>query len=216
MTLSISHDSRITVTAPKRFSEKQILQLLDRQSGWIEKKVRHYQKLAAQYPAKKYQPGEVFLFLGQPYPLEITESETRAVRTEDGKLKVFASAADLRGEEGENIASILRAWYEGMAAETLKTRIAFYEAKMHLKSGPVKVRTLQRQWGSCGLSGVLCFNARLLMAPLPILDYVVVHELSHLTHHNHSPHFWNLVGSVLPDFRERRKWLREHGNFLNF
>ncbi len=216
VTLSISRDSHITVTVPKNFSENKILQLLDRQAVWIEKKIRHNQKLTVQYPAKKYQSGDVFLYLGQPYRLEVIESETRAVRIEDSKLRVFVSAAELYGEDSETLASIVRAWYEGMAAEILRTRVTFYEARMQIKSGPIKVRTLERQWGSCGISGILCFNARLLMAPLEVVDYVVVHELSHLTHHNHSSEFWDLVESIAPDFRARRKWLREHGNFLNF
>ncbi len=79
----------------------------------------------------------------------------------------------------------------------------------------VTIRDQKTRWGSCSSRGTLSFNYRLIFAPPEILDYVVVHELCHLTHMNHSADFWKLVESVLPDYKLRRKWLREHGQELN-
>jgi predicted metal-dependent hydrolase len=78
----------------------------------------------------------------------------------------------------------------------------------------LRVKDQQRRWGSASAKGALNFNWRLVLAPPPVLDYVVVHELCHLLELNHSPRFWARVAAVLPDFRERQAWLREHGPAL--
>ena len=78
----------------------------------------------------------------------------------------------------------------------------------------ITIREQKTRWGSCSSNGTLSFNVRLMLAPPAVLDYVVVHELCHIKHMNHSKEFWELVGSILPDYKERRKWLKEHGNEL--
>ena len=78
----------------------------------------------------------------------------------------------------------------------------------------ITIRDQKTRWGSCSARGTLSFNWRLMLAPPAVLDYVVVHELCHLTHMNHSPAFWALVESVCPDYRIHRKWLKEHGQEL--
>lgn len=79
----------------------------------------------------------------------------------------------------------------------------------------ITIRDQKTRWGSRSSSGTLSFNYRLMYAPLKVLDYVVVHELCHITHMNHSRDFWNMVASVLPDYKESRDWLKEHGRELN-
>lgn len=79
----------------------------------------------------------------------------------------------------------------------------------------ITIRDQKTRWGSRSSSGTLSFNYRLMYAPLKVLDYVVVHELCHITHMNHSRDFWNMVASVLPDYKESRYWLKEHGRELN-
>ena len=216
VTLSVSPRNHLTVTVPKHFSDSHIEKFLAQQAGWIAKKILRNQNLGAQYPPKAYQDGDVFSFLGQSYRLEIEERSPRSVKIEGDRLRVSASRNIISGDGEDDLPSMVRAWYEGTAHSILKERVAYYEEKMELRAQSIRVRTLAAQWGSCAITGHLCFNARLIMAPLNIVDYVVVHELSHLAHHNHSPRFWKLVESHIPDYRKCRKWLREHGNFLTF
>lgn len=95
--------------------------------------------------------------------------------------------------------------------EKIVGRVRHYEEVMGLFCNRITVRDQKTRWGSCSSKGNLNFNYRLAYMPSAILDYVVVHELAHLRHMDHSKEFWALVGVYLPDYKERRKWLKEHG-----
>ena len=98
------------------------------------------------------------------------------------------------------------------AARLIKERVALYAEKLQLFPKKVVIKDQRRRWGSCSSrTGAVNLNWRLVMAPLEVLDYVVVHELSHLKHADHSPAFWAHVAQFVPDYKARRKWLREHG-----
>lgn len=95
--------------------------------------------------------------------------------------------------------------------EEIAGRVRHYETVMGLTCGRIAIRDQKTRWGSCSSKGNLNFNYRLAYMPQEILDYVVVHELAHLRHMDHSREFWACVERYLPDYRERRKWLKEHG-----
>ena len=95
-----------------------------------------------------------------------------------------------------------------------ESRVAYFQQFTGGNYISITIRDQKTRWGSCSGRGTLSFNWRLILAPPEILDYVVVHELCHLTHMNHSKEFWNLVGSVIPDYKTRRKWLKENGHTL--
>lgn len=98
-----------------------------------------------------------------------------------------------------------------LARVLIPERTAYYAEKMQVTYGKLTIREQKTRWGSCSSKGNLNFNWKLVLMPEEILDYVVVHELAHRREMNHSPEFWKVVEHVLPDYRERRKWLREHG-----
>lgn len=100
------------------------------------------------------------------------------------------------------------------AAWRFKQRVVYYAEQMGVSYGRITVRDQQTRWGSCSTQGNLNFNWRLILAPQEVLDYVVVHELAHRVEMNHSERFWSVVESVLPDYRQRRQWLRKHGDML--
>ncbi len=105
--------------------------------------------------------------------------------------------------------------YRNAAKEYFTKRVEHY---IQITGGTytrITIRDQKTRWGSRSSSGTLSFNYRLMYAPLKVLDYVVVHELCHITHMNHSKEFWNMVASILPDYKESRNWLKEHGRELN-
>lgn len=110
--------------------------------------------------------------------------------------------------------------YRDAARDYIPMRVAYYaQTYSHFICHPyhnITIRDQKTRWGSCSSRGNLSFNWRLMLAPPAVLDYVVVHELCHLEHMNHSKDFWQCVESILPDYKERRKWLKEHGQELTF
>lgn len=110
---------------------------------------------------------------------------------------------------------ILEKRYRNAARQQFESRVAYFHRITGGNYTSITVRDQKTRWGSCSSRGTLSFNYRLIFAPPVILDYVVVHELCHLTHMDHSKNFWNMVASVMPEYKECRKWLREHGQELS-
>ena len=101
-----------------------------------------------------------------------------------------------------------------LAKQVIPEKVAYYARLMGVTYGRVSIRKQKTRWGSCSREGNLNFNCLLMMAPPEVLDYVVVHELSHRLEMNHSARFWAQVEKVIPDYRKPRKWLKEHGGRL--
>ena len=110
--------------------------------------------------------------------------------------------------------SALESRYKEAARTYIPKRVAYYNAMTGGSYSRISIRDQKTRWGSCSSKGTLSFNWRLMLAPPSILDYVVVHELCHLTNMNHSPAFWQAVEAVYPDYKNARKWLKEHGSEL--
>ncbi|MCI8528842.1 MAG: M48 family metallopeptidase [Lachnospiraceae bacterium] len=105
--------------------------------------------------------------------------------------------------------------YRKTARTKFEQRVTYYHKITGGRFTSITIRDQKSRWGSCSSSGTLSFNYRLIFAPAIVLDYVVVHELCHLTHMNHSKDFWNMVAAVMPDYQIHRQWLRDHGHELS-
>lgn len=123
-----------------------------------------------------------------------------------GKLAERAAVPRMSMEEVHKLAD--------EAVRVLPGKAAYYAPIAGVTYGRITIRNQRTRWGSCSGKGNLNFNCLLMLAPEEVQDYVVVHELCHLTHMNHSKEFWNMVGSVMPDYKAHRKWLKEHGSEL--
>ena len=156
---------------------------------------------------KEYVSGEEFLYLGEPYRLEIEDNQSRPLILNGGFH--LSRAAVPRAE------AVFQRWYRRQALRVMTERAGQYAAGNGFTFSKIKITSARKQWGSCGPKGDLRFAWRLVMAPLPVVDYVVVHELVHLVHRNHSKRFWAKVKSILPDFRQREDWMDEHGHLLH-
>ena len=111
-------------------------------------------------------------------------------------------------------AALWKKGYLEAAREYFPRRAAYFQTFTGGVYHRITIRDQKTRWGSCSAKGTLSFNWRLMLAPPAVLDYVVVHELCHLTHMDHSPAFWQAVAAVCPDYRIHRKWLKEHGHEL--
>lgn len=128
------------------------------------------------------------------------------------KQSKLPSAPDSEPKSPHTLA--LEKRYRDAAKEYIPKRVEYYHAFTGGQYTKITIRDQKTRWGSCSSNGTLSFSFRLMMAPPRILDYVVVHELCHLTHMSHSKEFWNMVETILPDYKEHRKWLKENGHTL--
>lgn len=132
-----------------------------------------------------------------------------AVALKGNVLLVQASLSSVQSTK--EVREILEGWYKARAKEIILRRVQYYAEQLNWKMPSVLIRNQRKRWGSCNVKGELRFNWRLVMMPLRVLDYVVVHEMAHLKVLNHSPRFWSLVEEIMPDYRSRHQALHELG-----
>ena len=120
---------------------------------------------------------------------------------------------DIKKAESQRLL-VIEKRYRNAAKEYFSKRVTFYHTLTGGSFQTITVRDQKSRWGSCSSRGTLSFNYRLLFAPPKVLDYVVVHELCHLTHMDHSSNFWKMVEQIMPDYRVYKQWLKEHGHEL--
>jgi predicted metal-dependent hydrolase len=197
-------DRQVQVIIPQTLSDQRIEQIVREKTPWIRDKLRK-QALLKPKKAKEYVSGEAFAYLGKNYRLKVLQGSSGAVKLTLGKL-VVGSDADVRGE--------LTSWYVQHAEKRLNEKVVRFAQVIGVNPNSVKVKDYKSRWGSCSSLGDISFHWAIIMAPHYIVDYVVVHELCHMIHHNHSPAYWQQVEKVLPNYRECRDWLKHHGQEL--
>jgi predicted metal-dependent hydrolase len=204
ITLIIERDGTLTVRAPLRVSRAQIESFVQEKAGWID---RTRQKIkAAEVSPRQYIDGEKFLFLGSSFDLELVRPQRPSLKFEGGFR--LSNTAQKRGEQ------VFTRWYKDRAFEIITEGVAKFSEQYDFAPKQLKISSARTRWGSCSPNGTLNFTWRLVMAPLDVIDYVVVHELAHLRVKSHSRKFWKVVESILPGYNVQRKWLREHGEKL--
>ncbi len=204
--LIIQADGKLVVRAPLRASNRQINAFVDQHTGWIQQKQAVVSSRNMNSPAKTYRDGEMFLFLGQEYPLILVDIQKQPLLL-DGSFKLAARALP-------KAQLAFSGWYRKQAADIISARVAYYVSRYGFSYAKFGITGARTRWGSCSQKGSLNFSWRLVMAPMEIIDYVVVHELVHTRHHNHSREFWNAVAQIIPDYRQRRSWLKGNGYLL--
>ena len=206
ISLIVENDGTLTVRAPKRTPNVTIQGLVKAKEKWIIKKQNQVKAANARYQQKKFIEGEQFLYLGKLYPLKIVDTGNEQL---DFNGKFLISKSAIRNAEG-----LFIDWYRQQAHSVILERVKKYSRKFNLKYKHLKITSAKKRWGSCSSNGSLNFPWRLVMAPIQIIDYVVVHELAHLKEQNHSKKFWREVEKMMPTYKHRRQWLKEKGDFL--
>jgi len=207
--LVIEHDCRLVVRAPLRATKKQIQEVVDKQAGWIR---AAQEKALVRYPQAKprrFASGEEFWFLGKLFRLEIvTGGRPPLALDEPGGCFLLDPLAVPQARLA------FTNWYRQQAARVLAERVAWAATRDGFSYTKVRITSARTRWGSCSTHNTLAFPWRLVMAPLPVIDYVVVHELVHTRQRNHARAFWERVKAIAPDYKQHIKWLAENGHLL--
>jgi len=218
LALRVSPDGSIVVNAPRFALGIFIDRFVRQQAHWITAQLRRFAEIARHYPRKQFISGESYRVDGAEVFLRLIPDGGNPAETPcalvDGQLEVLLSPAN-QGS-AEIVKTALKQWYWKQTETRVAQAIERFAPPLHVSPRKVRVANQNARWGSCSIQGDLRFNWRLSMAPPAVLDGVVVHELAHLRVHDHSPRFWSTVASVLPDYKERRAWLRKYGRSLGF
>ncbi len=206
--LIIRPDGSLEVRAPLRLPQAAILKFVTDKAAWIEKHRARLKEQRGGLQSRQFQTGELIHFSGHSYPLHIVRSATQTIRLESNRFVLSASLLP-------RAAQVLEGWYANQMHLILAVRLESLAQATDTHPARVRISRARTRWGSCSGRGVLAFSWRLAMAPLEIIDYVIVHELAHLRQPNHSRAFWQLVARTLPDYTRRRAWLKQHGHLLS-
>jgi len=203
--LVVTQDARLIVRAPMKTPESYITDVVRQKERWVRKKIFEI-KLKPSLLVKEFVNGESFLFLGRNYPLRIKTNIPQPV--------ILGDWIEVNIADPSIIRETLIKWYKDEAKNKISERCEWKSKITGYKPATVKISNAQKRWGSCGPRGDLNFSWHLIMAPMDIIDYVIVHELVHLEVKNHSKHFWNKVRTIMPDYNDRRHWLKQNGRDL--
>ncbi|HVK60578.1 MAG TPA: SprT family zinc-dependent metalloprotease [Bdellovibrionales bacterium] len=206
MSMTVKLNGLLRITAPVRVSMRELAGFVKSNEAWIEETLAGYQVLRSAYPKKMYAHGEEFLFLGSKLRLRIASARKASVRRVGDDIVVETPETLNR----EKIAKHISSFYEKHGRELITSRVEHFSKSMNLKYSKLSFRSQKTRWGSCSSKGGLSFNWRLAIAPPEVIDYVVVHELAHLVHYDHSPKFWALVETQIPEYRRTKGWLRKN------
>jgi predicted metal-dependent hydrolase len=209
LAIQVEPIDKVLVLSPRGLSEEIIKEKVKSKAKWILKKLLHFKDMGYIQFNREFVNSEAFMYLGRNYLLQLLLNENLykpVVKLSDGKLNISTPTKDQT-----ILKNTLQKWYKREAKKIILKRLEFYKLKFSIEPGIIKIKEQKKRWGSCSSKGNIYFNWRTVMAPSPVIDYIIVHEMSHLIHKNHSPKFWESVETILPDYKARRKWLRDYG-----
>ncbi|WP_281561160.1 SprT family zinc-dependent metalloprotease [Thalassomonas sp. RHCl1] len=204
ISIFIERDGSVSILAPAPYQLEKIEQVIEAKRSWIYRNLAEWEDLNRTQLQREFVNGEGFVYLGRSYRLSLEEKQDTDLLLKRGRFL-------LRRDKIHKGADIFKAFYKQKGLKKISERIALYAPKIGVKVKNVKVLELQNRWGSCSENGNLNFHWKCLMAPVSVLDYIVVHELVHLLHRNHDNNFWNTVDKVMPNYAKHVKWLKHNG-----
>ena len=203
--LEVTPAATLVVRAPLRVPAAFIDETIRQRSAWILRKMDEMKQRPV-LPCHQYTEGELFLYLGRAYPLHFIDDGGITIKRCDRLCVSRTLLPDIR--------NLLKRWYREEAGKEIHARCMWFSLKSGYVPATVNITDARQRWGSCTHKGGLNFSWRLIQAPPEVVDYVIVHELTHISQPDHSKQFWAKVQNILPDYKQRRKWLRENEQLL--
>lgn len=197
--LTVTDNGDLVVHAPQGLSPEALRRVIAKNRAWIDKKQAERREAL-----NRLETGKIY-YLGKAFEVKLNSRGTTSLHRAEGFL-----AITLKSPQTDPWPQLVE-WYWREAALLFNERVHFYKARMEVVPTSLEIRNWRRRWGECHPDGRLRFNWRLILLPREFIDYVIVHELAHLLVPGHPPKFWEEVGKILPDYADRRRWLRKHG-----
>lgn len=202
--LYVERDGSVLVRAPQSTPDERISAVVKAKLKWIYRTQARWVELNPQQVAKEFVSGETVYFLGQPHRLDF-RPDAKPGLEQVGDTFVLNTSDRGRAEE------LLKAFYRAEGLVRLPELVKAHAVPMAVTPTSVRVQELGHRWGSCSQRGGLNFHWKALALPVEVLHYLVVHELAHLTHRDHSPQFWLTVEAAMHGWQAQDKWLADNG-----
>ena len=203
MEITVCKDRHIIVKVPQDSDLETIREQIKKRANWINKKIQYLEQFQSEIRPRRYVEEESHLYLGRKYRIKFEASEQDRVSLQGGCFKIKTT-----NTQAEHVKFLLKGWYKEKAtvqfAKILEERWCQFDHKRLLKP-KLKIRAMKTRWGSLSSLGNMNLNLELIRAPKKCIEYVVVHELCHLIHHNHGAGFYKLMDTSLPDWRKRKR-----------
>lgn len=223
--MSVNKDGSVTVKAPLRYpTDKEIEGFVRQKIDWILKQREIQQDREDMRLVRRFETDYSFPYLGEERLVEMQKGKKNQFSFENGKIWIRTPCydklvADYEAEENkeaiEKLQGDLKKWYKKQAAAYITKRVEYYKDIVGVTVNSISIKSRKSQWGSCDSNGDITFSWRLVMARPEAIDYVVIHELCHRKHMDHSREFWNQVQKYMPDFKAQKQWLEENSVNLN-
>ena len=208
ISLQVKGDGKVVVYAPFRTPEWEVEKFVTGKRSWIRRK-QSERELSSKRKEKKFLPGEEFLYLGESYPLDIQSSNNHG-----HPLMLSFGRFVLDKAHIKEARALFIQWYKKEAKEKLGGRISYHCNRLQLYPEGFRITSAKCRWGSCSADNRLSLSWRIMMAPLNVIDYVLIHELVHIREKNHSKRFWSYLEKFVPEYRQYRLWLRTNQDLL--
>jgi predicted metal-dependent hydrolase len=204
--LEIRQQTGLTVIVPRSYPISQLYGLLKSKERWISRNLARFNQLELLSAPKELRNGDSIPYLGRE--LELVQQESH----HGDSIALMGNKLALRPDLFNNglLELALEQWYRSEAARLITEKTTKVSSDMGINYKRIVIRGQKTRWGSCSHKKNISFNWKLIMAPEPVVEYVIIHELIHLKEMNHSKRFWELVAQYCPDWQQHKKWLKQH------
>jgi len=200
LSLTINENAELVIRAPLRLSIKKIQDFINEKESWINRKQAIIENQIKDVTSNQNK----LLYLGSLFPININQSATKDF--------MFTGEEFIANSIEPNLLSLsIKKWYKKKFREIAIPRVTYFAEQHNLMVNQVRIKNQKTMWGSCSSKNNINLNYLLLMAPMKVIDYVIIHELVHTIHRNHSIDFWSSVESIMPDYKEHKLWLKANG-----
>jgi len=206
LSVIVERDRSVVVRAPKNTSKEVIAKEIEKRKRLIQKKIEHNHKYPFEKQAKEFVAGESLMYLGMNYKLNIVNEQINGV--------LFDSKFLISKENQKQANKLFKTWYIKCANEIITPKAKAIANQIGVKYNNINILDIKYRWGSCTPKDNIHFNWRLIKAPITVIEYIIVHELTHLLESNHTQEFWNRVSAQLPNYDKAKQWLKENGHEL--
>ena len=207
----------VEVRAGRGVSDRRVHQLVVQQASWIAKQRQQVLKQQEWFPPFYWQEGVTLPLLGVPYSLSFVRVVgQKKVQLQYHQKTGFVISSARAWLPQKIVLTLVQNYYRKAAELLLPKRLSYWVHQTELKPSGLQLRTMRTQWGSCSSKGKINLNWKIIAMPEPVIDYILVHELAHIRHHNHSSLFWGKVEKYLPQYKATRQWLKQNAHFVDF